>query len=427
MIDYEKALQNTNVFSGMIYSSCRMAAWCFGVKQRNLFYTTCPDEKEFLMFFTSSGCMDYVFAPERDTTRPVFLSDSIGLIWVVDYIHYEEATTLAIVIGPVFHSASFVRGIEDSLKELNFSLRVRNSLMQKLKNVPVVSMDMIFQYAVMLHYALTEEMISIKSIQFQNPEPFVGAKSMEESDEPVRLTGKNNAERERMLEETLIQMVREGNREYLGVIEELRRFVSPDDYHAGDHLRENKDTVVIFTALCARAAVDGGLSPRLAKDLEVHYISQAEKAKTVTELMNVNARMAGDFVDRVHQCRVHPEVSKAVQECCDYIQKNLAKPLELSDIAREVGYTEYYLTKKFNKEMGIRLLDYIKESRIELSKIWLITTTKSIQDISDELYFGTRNYFSRVFREKVGMAPAAYRERAACAYAGGEGARGQKE
>lgn len=356
--------------------------------------------------------MDYVFAQERDTTRPVFLSDPIGLIWIADYIRQGENAMLAIVIGPVFHSVSSVRGSEDALKELNLSLRDRNGFRQKLSNVPVVSMDMIFQYAVMLHYALTEEMISMESFQFQNPEPFEEEQGPEESDNPVRLTGKNHTERERMLEETLTRMVREGNREYLGVIEELRRFVSLNVYPAGEHLRENKNTVVIFTALCARAAVDGGLSPRLAKDLEVRYISQVEKARTVTELMNISAGMAEDFVDRVHQCRTHPGVSKAVQECCDYIQKNLARPLELSDIAREVGYTEYYLTKKFHKEMGIRLLDYIKESRIGLSKIWLITTTKSIQDISDELYFGTRNYFSRVFREKVGMAPAAYRERA---------------
>ena len=52
-----------------------------------------------------------------------------------------------------------------------------------------------------------------------------------------------------------------------------------------------------------------------------------------------------------------------MHECCEYIQSNLLKPLELSDIAKEVGYTEYYLTKKFNKEMGVRLLDYIKIGR----------------------------------------------------------------
>ncbi len=76
-----------------------------------------------------------------------------------------------------------------------------------------------------------------------------------------------------------------------------------------------------------------------------------------------------------------------------------------------MGYSTYYFSKKFNKEMGIKVTDYIKQVRIDQAKIALITTKRSIQDISDSLQFGTRNYFSKVFREIVGVTPAAYRER----------------
>lgn len=61
--------------------------------------------------------------------------------------------------------------------------------------------------------------------------------------------------------------------------------------------------------------------------------------------------------------------------------------------------------------MGIKVTDYIKQARIEYAKIALLTTKKSIQEISDSLQFGTRNYFSKVFHEIVGMTPAAYREK----------------
>ena len=75
-----------------------------------------------------------------------------------------------------------------------------------------------------------------------------------------------------------------------------------------------------------------------------------------------------------------------------------------------MGYTEYYLSRKFQQEMGIRLLDYIKNVRLEYAKVWLLSTDKSIQEISEQLRFGTRNYFTRVFKEKTGKTPAAYRD-----------------
>lgn len=133
----------------------------------------------------------------------------------------------------------------------------------------------------------------------------------------------------------------------------------------------------------------------------------------MTELVSTREKMMEDFASRVRQCRTHPEISRVTQECCDYIQGNLLRPMELSDIAKEVGYSEYYLTKKFYKEMGVRLSDYIKDCWVGLSKVWLVTTQKSIQEISDQMHFGSRNYFSKVFREKVGMTPAAYREQLA--------------
>ena len=62
--------------------------------------------------------------------------------------------------------------------------------------------------------------------------------------------------------------------------------------------------------------------------------------------------------------------------------------------------------------MGIRLSDYIRDTRLEYAKIWLVSTEKSIQEISDLLQFCSRNYFSRVFKEKEGMSPQEYRQRA---------------
>lgn len=405
MVSYEDKLKNSSLFSGMIYSACKMGAWCFGFSSKKMYYTTCPSQQEFLMFFSTSGCLDYMFSPEIDTSKPIFLSDILGMLWVADYICKNGEPNVVIVIGPVFSSESSVRGIEDSLRSLNFSHQVRKNMIQILQKVPIVPVDMMHQYAAMLHYTVTGEIVMAHDFQFQH--------SIQENEITYAPVGRVNMERQRMTEETILQMIREGNPDCTRLMQERGKFSRPDDYQLEMSQRENKNTMVIFAALCSRAAMEGGLSPKIAKDLEIKYITMTEQAKTVTELVNIRVKMMEEFASRVHQCRTHMEVSRVVQECCEYIQGNLLKPLELSDIAKEVGYTEYYLTKKFNKEMGVRLLDYIKESRVELAKIWLLTTQKSIQEISDQMYFGSRNYFTKVFREKVGMTPAAYREQKA--------------
>lgn len=90
----------------------------------------------------------------------------------------------------------------------------------------------------------------------------------------------------------------------------------------------------------------------------------------------------------------------------DLEESNLQEALLLQCVRN--GNTNY-LARKFQKEMGVKLLDYIKEIRLEYAKVWLTTTDKSIQEISLRLQFGTRSYFSKVFKAKNGMTPAAFR------------------
>lgn len=107
---------------------------------------------------------------------------------------------------------------------------------------------------------------------------------------------------------------------------------------------------------------------------------------------------------QVHSVKEEPMISRSTRQACDYIQSNVKRGLSVEEIAR------YYFNRKFYAEMGVRVGEYIKRARCEYAKVELLTTHRSIQDISDSLHFGTRNYFCRVFREIVGVTPAAYRE-----------------
>lgn len=417
-MDMMQAVHNANLFAGMIHSSAGISAWCFSMKTRKLFYSTCPYEETFLRFLQMNGCLDFMFSTEIDNKRPVFLGTPIGLLWAADYIYYseeEKRPALAIVIGPFFSSEISARGLRADIREMNLSVSVESNVIRQLQNIPVLPLSSIFRYVTMLHYALTEEKITSFDIQYQHWQK-EDEKEAPDRDWDEEGMGKPDFEdREAVahyytVEQTILQLIREGNAGYREILREKAGGITGNEKEKP--LRDEKDAMIILTGLSLRAAMEGGMPQGTARKMETLYLQKIEEAGTIAEVMHIREDLLEDLTGRVHQCQSRADISRPVQACCDFIAQNLTKKLALSDIARAVGYSQYYLTKKFRREMGIRLTDYIKERRIEMAKVWLITTTRSIEDISEQLQFGTRGYFSKVFREQTGTSPGAYRNRA---------------
>ena len=122
--------------------------------------------------------------------------------------------------------------------------------------------------------------------------------------------------------------------------------------------------------------------------------------------------MFNDFVSRVYKRKNNTQrISKPIQNCCDYIKTHINDKITIKHLAYRIGYTEYYLSRKFKKEVGCSINDYIKTQKIEYAKILLSSSGQSIQDISDSLNFCSRSYFTDVFQKIVGISPNEYRVR----------------
>lgn len=214
-------------------------------------------------------------------------------------------------------------------------------------------------------------------------------------------------------EQLILQAVKDGNLNWREILEREAYYDASLLSDTGDTLRDGKNSVIIFIALCCRAAMEGGLPGKTAKELERKYTTEIENCTTMTKMKNIYYQMLDEMCRKVHGFKEEPMISKATKRACDYIRSNVKSPLTVEEIAGEVGYAPYYFNRKFYAEMGIRVGDYIKQARCEYAKVELLTTQKSIQDISDSLHFGTRNYFCKVFREVVGITPAAYRDNTA--------------
>ena len=120
-------------------------------------------------------------------------------------------------------------------------------------------------------------------------------------------------------------------------------------------------------------------------------------------------------------------VSSMTRQIFTYIKENLENPnLTLKYIAEQHLYMNVdYVSRKFQKETGIRFSDYLTNERIQKAKEYIETDGMDrISDIAERVGFGNNpQYFSQLFKKKTGMAPSAY----ITGLRGPSGMSGQKE
>jgi len=93
----------------------------------------------------------------------------------------------------------------------------------------------------------------------------------------------------------------------------------------------------------------------------------------------------------------------------EHIDHHLAKPLELSALARVAHLTPVYFAALFRKETGRSPMAYVQERRIELARTLLAAGDYSVEEVARAAGFEDPFHFSRVFRKRVGLPPRAYR------------------
>ena len=106
-------------------------------------------------------------------------------------------------------------------------------------------------------------------------------------------------------------------------------------------------------------------------------------------------------------------LEKALENCLvkdikDYIEKHISERITMAQISEHVHYSRSYIAEQFQKSMGMSVAAYISERRIEQSKEYLIQGKLSISQISERLGFSTVQYFSKCFKDAVGVAPSLY-------------------
>lgn len=117
-----------------------------------------------------------------------------------------------------------------------------------------------------------------------------------------------------------------------------------------------------------------------------------------------------DLLDGAEERSLHGNFN-IIEQAVQYIEKHFYRhDLSLREVAEYVGRNPSYLSHVLTAKKGISFRELVTEIRIRHACRSLQETALPISEIADQAGFKNPNYFSRVFKEKMGCTPRAYRD-----------------
>ena len=77
-------------------------------------------------------------------------------------------------------------------------------------------------------------------------------------------------------------------------------------------------------------------------------------------------------------------------------------------IAQAVNFSPSYVSRRFKEEVGVSLMTYISEQRIQTAKRLLSTTEMSVREVASYVGIPDWNYFTKLFKKSAGCTPSEY-------------------
>ncbi|UFJ39448.1 AraC family transcriptional regulator [Brevibacillus humidisoli] len=103
-----------------------------------------------------------------------------------------------------------------------------------------------------------------------------------------------------------------------------------------------------------------------------------------------------------------PDVDQAIQLTLDYMEQNYRLPITREKLAGMAGMSADYFSRVFKKKLGQTPMEYLTEVRIRQAKQLLLQSHDSFRSIAQRVGYSDEFYFSRKFKAATGDSPKAY-------------------
>jgi two-component system, response regulator YesN len=186
---------------------------------------------------------------------------------------------------------------------------------------------------------------------------------------------------------------------YLGSI----MFLDPGDINV------LKARMVELLSFLSRAAVEGGMDINLMLKKNLGYINKVIDLDSQEQLCAWISEALNDFIESVYSSQDSKKMTK-VQPAIDFIEANYTCQFSLQEVAKAAHLSVSRLAHLFKEQIGITIIDYLTDVRINHAKKLLLSSDKNCTEICFEVGYNNQSYFIRAFRGSVGMTPLQFRQ-----------------
>lgn len=209
------------------------------------------------------------------------------------------------------------------------------------------------------------------------------------------------------LECQLIAKVKLGDR--TGAREILNLLLGKIMFQNPGNINLLKARLVELLSVLSRAAAQGGVEINLLLGKNLDYINRVLALETQEDLCVWISRALDEFIEIVYSSQDAKKISQ-LRPAMEYMQSHYDQPLTLEDIARQSHLSVSRLSHLFKDEMGITVIEYLTNIRINQAKSRLLGGEGNCTQICFEVGYNNQSYFTRIFKQVAGMTPRQFRQ-----------------
>ena len=332
----------------------------------------------------------------------------IGLVHIIMPIHTGDGKKRAFLCGPMLISDKYEYLFEEIAIKYKISTNEIQNLLKALDDIEEVEPYKVTALANMIEFIAYSASTDVGKLsakirnevqQYQGKvHDYLSQKNID-SDK----TKSYSIEKERQL----ITAIRDGD---LEKARELLNNILGDLFVMGAaDIDTIKTRLVELIVLLSRGAVEGGVSTKEIFGLNGQYIKQILGVDSIEELFYFLNQILIRFIDTVFLYR-QTRHSDSIRRAIEYINQNYMNKITLEEIANAVHVSPNYFSKIFKEEVGINFAAYLNKVRIEGAKKLLLESDGSLVEVAYLAGFEDQSYFSRVFKKYTGLSPKRYKE-----------------
>jgi len=247
---------------------------------------------------------------------------------------------------------------------------------------------------------------------YQISQPNVIEQRLDAPNVPIAISQDNFDLRAKQVEEVydhekrLTASISQGN--YGNAMKEAQFFLhSIVDYNAKTSQVSHRSYLYAANTAFRHAAGNIGIHPVFLDDISRRYAQKLSLCATHSQLDSLYFEMIEEYC---RLCAEYPnkQYGREIQRVMNYVRFNLSDDLSPASIAQAVNFSPSYISRRFKEKVGVSLMTYISEQRIQAAKQLLSTTEMSIREVSSYVGIPDWNYFTKLFKKSVGCTPSEY-------------------